>query len=74
MTDRETREPLALAPRPDFPVTWAVASDAELTWEFDDMHTPSCLAPLAGDYGQVVGQGFGYRYDRLGLPIEARSR
>ena len=55
-------------------MTWPVASDAELTWEFDDMHTPSCLAPLAQDYGHVVGQGFGYRYDRLDLPIKVRSR
>ena len=74
MKDRETQVPPAVTAPPDFPVTWPVASDAELTWEFDDMHTPSCLAPLAGDYGHVVGQGFGYRYDRLGLPIEARSR
>jgi phosphohistidine swiveling domain-containing protein len=59
---------------PGFPVTWDVASDAELTWEHDDMHTPFCLAPLAWDYGHVVEQGFGYRYDRLGLGIQVRAR
>src|SRR3954453_5874470 len=74
MTDRHAPAPAVLTPGSDFPVTWPDASDAELTWEFDGMHTPSCLAPLAWDYGHVVGQGFGYRYDRLGLPVEVRSR
>ena len=62
------------APTPDFPVTWPVASDADRTWELDDMHTPSCLSPLAQDYGLVLGQGFAYRYDRLDLPIKVLVR
>ena len=37
------------------------------------MHTPSCLSPLAQDYGLVVGQGFAYRYQRLDLPIKVRG-
>ena len=73
MLDRIADAPPAPSSGPDFPVNWPVASDADLTWEFDDMHTPGCLPPLAWDYGYVVGQGFGYRYDRMDLPIEVRS-
>jgi hypothetical protein len=65
---------VSAASTPDFPVTWPVASDAERTWELDGMHTPSCLSPLAEDYGLVLGQGFAYRYDRLDLPIKVLVR
>ena len=74
MLDSIADAPLAAPARPDFPVTWPVASDADRTWELDDMHTPSCLSPLAQDYGLVVGQGFAYRYQRLDLPIKVRVR
>src|SRR6478735_5257885 len=74
MTDPAADAPSAPEVRPDFPVSWADASDAELTWDFDDMHTPFCLSPLAWDYGHVVGQGFRYRYDRMDLGIEVRAR
>jgi len=58
----------------DFPFEWLEARDAELTWEWDDMHMPQALTPLAGDYVLLMTQGFGYGYDRLELPIEIKSR
>ena len=58
----------------DFPVTWLDPSDAELTWEWDDMHMPAALTPLAGDYVLTMGSGFAYGYERLGVPAEIRTR
>lgn len=58
----------------DFPLAWSDPADIELTWVQDDMHTPFCLAPLAWDYGDLIGRGFAYRYDRLELPIEMRGQ
>jgi phosphohistidine swiveling domain-containing protein len=55
-----------------FPVTWADPADAERPWRRDDMHSPFCLPPLSWDYGAVIGQGFGYAYQRIGAPIEMR--
>ena len=46
----------------------------ELTWDWDDMHMPSALTPLAGDYAQVIGGGFAYGYERLELPDRVRAR
>lgn len=59
---------------PAFPVEWDDPSNAELSWEWDGMHHPTALTPLAADYFRVVGQGFAYRYRRLGLPMEILVR
>jgi len=58
----------------DFPFEWLEPRDAELTWEWDDMHMPQALTPLAGDYVLLMTVGFGYGYERLELPIEIKSR
>ncbi len=58
-----------------FPVTWDDPSDAQLSWEWDDMHFPHALTPLSGDYAmRAISPGFNYRYKQHGLPIEARCR
>jgi len=53
-----------------FPFEWLEPADAELSWEWDDMHMPFALSPLAGDYVKVIGEGFAYRYERLELPMQ----
>ncbi|HEX2142071.1 MAG TPA: PEP-utilizing enzyme [Candidatus Limnocylindria bacterium] len=59
---------------PDFPFEWEHESDAELSWEWDNMHGPNPLAPMAADYMQVIGQGFGYRFERLDAPMQVIFR
>ena len=49
-------------------------TDAELTWEWDDMHMPTAVTPLAGDYNLVMGAGFAYGYERLSVPYEVLTR
>jgi pyruvate,water dikinase len=61
------------ATRPDFPIAWDDPADAELTWEWDDMHTAACLQPLSWDYGQALALGFGYHYERHDQPISMRA-
>jgi rifampicin phosphotransferase len=58
-------EQAAVAPAPevvgvseDFPVEFADPSHASLEWEWDDMHMPFALSPLAGDWVLVIAQGF----------------
>ena len=58
----------------DFPITWVEPSDAELTWEWDDMHMPTAVTPLAGDYNLLMGTGFAYGYERLSVPYEVLTR
>ena len=58
----------------DFPVEWVHPSDAEMTWEWDDMHMPAALSTLGGDYVLVIAAGMAYGYERLGTPIEIRCR
>lgn len=60
-------EPLQPPGRVDFPFEWREPADAELSWEWDDMHTPFALAPLAGDYFELIADGFSYRYEKLGV-------
>ena len=48
--------------------------EAELTWEWDDMHTPHALAPLAEDYVGLVATGFGYGFYRLDMPMANPAR
>jgi phosphohistidine swiveling domain-containing protein len=57
-----------------FPFEWLEPADAELSWEWDDMHMPFALSPLAGDYVKVIGEGFAYRYERLELPLQILAR
>ena len=52
-------------PDVDFPVAWHEPDDAELTWEWDDMHMPIAVTPLSGDYNLLMGAGFAYGYERL---------
>ena len=61
-------------PDPGFPTEWVDPSDAGLTWEWDDMHMPRALGPLAGDYIRILGAGMGYAYRKLGTPAEIRVR
>lgn len=58
----------------EFPVTWLEPDDPELTWDWDDMHMPAAVTPLAGDYALVVGSGFAYGYERLEVPYRVRAR
>ena len=58
----------------DFPITWVEPDDAELTWEWDDMHMPTAVTPLAGDYNLLMGAGFAYGYERLSVPYEVLTR
>ena len=57
-----------------FPFEWLEPADAELSWEWDDMHLPFALSPLAGDYAKLMGEGFAYRYERLELPMQILAR
>jgi len=52
----------------DFPVVFVDPADAELTWEWDDMHMPSALAPLAAEYVRTLCGGFNDRYRIFGFP------
>jgi pyruvate,water dikinase len=57
-----------------FRVQWDDPTDAELSWEWDDMHQPQALTPLAGDYvTHALVPGFNYRYDRIALPLHTKS-
>jgi len=52
----------------DFPVDFAEPGHADLTWEWDDMHMPFALAPLAADYVRAIAHGLNEPYVRLGFP------
>jgi phosphohistidine swiveling domain-containing protein len=58
----------------DFPIVWREPSDAELTWEWDDMHTPRAVRPLGEDYLELLTRGFAYRYEQLGVPLAILTR
>lgn len=57
-----------------FPIAWQDPGDPDVTWEWDDMHTPRALTPLGEDYVNCLGIGFVYRYERLGVPLEIPIR
>jgi len=59
---------------PDFPIAWHDPDDAGLTWEWDDMHMPTAVTPLSGDYNVLMGAGFAYGYERLSVPYEVLTR
>ena len=62
MTDTNNTTP----PPPDFPVTWDDPAEAEWTWDWDDMHMPYALRPLAADYIRTLGAGFNTCYEVFG--------
>lgn len=62
------------SPAADFPIAWLEPGDAELTWEWDDMHMPAAVTPLSGDYNVLMGTGFAYGYERLSVPYEVLTR
>ncbi len=64
----------ATMPAVDFPVTWDDPTDAELTWERDDMHMPHVVAPLTTDYIAVIAHGYGYGAARFEAPLEFLGR
>jgi phosphohistidine swiveling domain-containing protein len=61
-------------PAGDFAIAWLKPGDADLTWEWDDMHMPAAVTPLAGDYAMVLGEGFAYGYERLEIPYQVHTR
>ncbi len=67
-------EPLQPPGTDAFPFAWRDPGDASLTWEWDDMHTPVALSPLAGDYFELISEGFSYRYQKLDIPARVVGR
>jgi len=64
-----------MPPGPDgFGVEWREPRDAELSWEYDGMHFPAALTPMAADYAETIAQGFEYRYARLGVRMDILCR
>jgi rifampicin phosphotransferase len=57
----------------DFDIAWEPA-DAQLQWEWDDMHWPSPLAQLAMDFGLLILDGINASYVRFGAPFTLRAR
>ena len=53
---------------PDFPIAWE-PGEAELEWEWDDMHSPRAVPPLSEDYLMVLGGGFAAMYREQGFEI-----
>jgi pyruvate,water dikinase len=52
----------------DFPVEFADPSDADESWERDDMHLPFALTPLAGDQVRyILGASFNRYYEHFGM-------
>ena len=70
MTEQLRGEPM----RPDeFPHEFALPELAKLEWEWDDMHMPFVLTPLAGDYVRTLGGGFNEPYELLGHPSRTHT-
>ena len=67
-------EPLQPPGTDAFPFAWRDPGDASVSWEWDDMHTPFALSPLAGDYFELVSEGFSYRYQKLEIPARVLGR
>jgi pyruvate,water dikinase len=57
----------------DFPIEFADPAHAGLTWEWDDMHMPFALAPLAADWVRAISQGFGAWKAHLGVDFPNRT-
>ncbi|HEY3249437.1 MAG TPA: PEP-utilizing enzyme [bacterium] len=66
--DREDRGDNVDEVSEEFPVIWEDPSDPELSWEWDDMHLPAPLPPLAADYVRAsIQAGIAYRFARAGI-------
>ena len=50
-------------------IDWEEPEFADLTWEWDDMHTPRALHRLSRAYVTVLASGMGYRVRRHELPV-----
>jgi pyruvate,water dikinase len=59
---------------PDFQVDWDEPAHADLAWEWDDMHMPVALTPLAANYIQTIRAGFDPAYAFFGAPFRMRAR
>ena len=59
---------------PEFPVEFEKPGDEALTWEWDDMHMPHALSPLAISWSRVTAQGFGAWREHLGVDFPPRTR
>ena len=57
----------------DFQVDWA-PEDGRLQWDWDDMHWPAPLAPLAQDFGLVICAGIDSAYAWFDVPWRLRAR
>ena len=58
-----------------FPITWDDPGEAELSWEWEEMHCPHPLPPLAGDYMlTAIQDGFNYRLAKFDIPLRFRGR
>ncbi len=58
----------AEAGSPDFPFEFATPFEAELSWDWDDMHMPYALTPLAAEYVRILGSGMNGRYTLFDFP------
>ena len=59
----------------EFPVTFDDPSEAEESWERDDMHAPFALTPLAQDmFLRVTGKAFSPFYEHFGAPQRLLSK
>lgn len=59
---------------PEFPVEFELPGDERLTWEWDDMHMPAALTPLAASWSRTIAQGFGSWREHLGVDFPPRTR
>ena len=65
----------ATSPRPrSVPIDWREPSDRELTWEWDDMHTPRALRPSARITSAAGPMDLPVGYRRLGVPVAVLTR
>ncbi|MEO5939777.1 MAG: PEP-utilizing enzyme [Candidatus Limnocylindrales bacterium] len=50
-------------------IDWEEPGFADLTWEWDDMHTPRALRRLSQSYVELLNAGMNVRARSLGLPL-----
>ena len=50
-------------------IAWDEPGFADLTWEWDDMHTPRALTRLSQSYLEALASGMNARARRLGFPM-----
>jgi phosphohistidine swiveling domain-containing protein len=74
MTAEPIPGPAVVGVSPAFPVEFEQPGDDRLTWEWDDMHMPFALAPLAADWSRTIARGFGAWREHLGVDFPPRTR